>query len=154
MKKIFILLFSILFYSSLLFSQVEVSSRLQQAISEANPDDYIRVLVLLRDQVDVVAMDEQFYRESIPIPQRVTQLINQLQTKASETQVNLLSYIEEKTQSGKVFQYESFWIANLVMVEAKVEVINEIMFRLDVSQIDLDAILELDKPIEVIEKCT
>ncbi|HSW56293.1 MAG TPA: S8 family serine peptidase [Ignavibacteriaceae bacterium] len=149
MKKIFTILFSFLIYSSLLFSQVEVSSRLQQAISEANPEDYIKVLVLLRDQVDVVAMDEQFYMESVSIPQRVSELIITLKEKAATTQVNLLSYIEEKTQSGEVFRYESFWIANLVMVEAKVEVINEIMFRLDVSQMDLDAILELDKPVEV-----
>jgi bacillopeptidase F len=149
MKKIFIILFSILIYSSLLFSQVEVSSRLQEAISKANPNDYIRVLVLLRDQVDVVSMDEQFYRETVSIPQRVSELIITLKEKAATTQVNLLSYLEGKTQSGEVFRYESFWIANLVMVEAKVEVINEIMFRLDVIQMDLDAILELDKPIEV-----
>jgi subtilisin family serine protease len=151
MKNIFIVLLLFFVYPNLSFSQVEVSSRLQDAISKANPDDYIRVLVLLRDQVDVVSLDEQFYRESASIPQRVTQLINQLQKKASETQVNLLSYLEEKTQSGRVFQYESFWIANLVMVEAKLDVIQELMFRLDVSQIDLDAILELDKPVEVSE---
>ena len=149
MKKIFILLFSILIYSGLLFSQVEVSSRLQDAISKANPDDYIKVLVLLRDQVDVVSMDDQFYVQSVPIPQRVSELIIALQSKAATTQSNLLSYLDGKAQSGEVFQYESFWIANLVMVEAKLNVINELMFRLDISQIDVDAILELDKPIEV-----
>ena len=151
MKTIFSILLLFLIYTNLLFSQVEVSTRLQEEISKANPDDYIRVLVLLRDQVDVVSLDEQFYRESVSIPQRVNQLINQLQEKASQTQVNLLSYLEEKTRSGRVYQYESFWIANLVMVEAKLDVINALMFRLDVSQIDLDAILELDKPVEVTE---
>ncbi|MBE0571151.1 MAG: S8 family serine peptidase, partial [Ignavibacteriaceae bacterium] len=149
MKKIFILLFSILIYSSSLFSQVEVSSRLQKALLDANPEDYVKVLVLLRDQVDVVSMDEQFYMQSVPIPQRVSELIIALHSKAAMTQSNLLSYLEGKTQSGEVFKYESFWIANLVLVEAKLNVINELMFRLDISQIDIDAILELDKPIEV-----
>lgn len=151
MKKIFLLLFLIFVYSNHSFSQVEVSSRLQEAISEANPDDYIRVLVLLRDQVDVVSMDERFYRESVSIQQRASELIIELQEKARTTQVNILSYLQEKTLQGNVFQYESYWISNLVMVEAKTNIINELMFRLDVSQMDLDAILELDKPVEVTE---
>ena len=82
MKKIFIILFTICVYSTVLFSQVEVSSRLQQAMSNANPEDYIKVLVLLRDQVDVVSMDEQFYIESVSIQQRAFILINALQEKA------------------------------------------------------------------------
>ena len=151
MKKIFIILFTICVYSTVLFSQVEVSSRLQQAMSNANPEDYIKVLVLLRDQVDVVSMDEQFYIESVSIQQRAFILINALQEKARSTQTNLLSYLEEKSVQGRVFRYESFWISNLVMVEAKQDVINELMFRMDVSQMDLDAILELDKPVEVVE---
>ena len=151
MKKIFYILFLIFVHSNLSFSQVEVSSRLQLAISKANPDDYIRVLVLLRDQVDVVSMDERFYRESVSNQRRAYELINQLQEKARTTQVSILSYLQEKSQQGNVFQYESYWISNLVMVEAKLKVINELMFRLDVSQMDLDAILELDKPVEVTE---
>ena len=150
MKKIFIILFSILIYSNTLFSQVEVSSRLQQAISEANPEDYIKVLVLLRDQVNVIEMDERFYIENVSIQQRVYELITALKDKAQKTQINLLDYLNQKTEQGRVFRYESFWISNLIMVEAKVDVINEIMLRLDVSQMDLDAMLELDKPVEVI----
>lgn len=151
MKKIFILLFSILIYSSSLFSQVEVSSRLQEALLDANAEDYVKVLVLLRDQVDVVSLDEQFYRESVSNQQRAFTLINALQEKARTTQINILSYLEKKSVEERVFRYESFWISNLVAVEAKLDVINELMLRLDVSQIDLDAILELDKPVEVIE---
>jgi len=151
MNKLVSKLFLILFSSTIAFGQVEVSSRLQEAILKANPDDYIRVLVLLRDQVDVVSMDEKFYRESVSIQQRASELINQLQEKARTTQVNILSYLQEKFLQGNVFHYESYWISNLVMVEAKQDVINELMLRMDVSQIDLDAILELDKPIEVTE---
>jgi subtilisin family serine protease len=151
MKQKFFFLFLIFLHSTFLFSQVEVSSRLQKAISEANPEDYIKVLVLMRDQVDLVSMDERFYRESVSIQQRAYEIIYQLQDKARTTQVNILSYLQDKSSQGQVFQYESYWIANLVLVEAKPIVINELMLRLDVSQMDLDAILELDRPIEVIE---
>ncbi|MBK9099339.1 MAG: S8 family serine peptidase [bacterium] len=151
MKPILLSLFLLIIHTSLSLSQVEVSSRLQQAITEANPEDYIKVLVLLRDQVDVLSMDEQFYRESVSNQQRAFILINALQEKARTTQVNILSYLEERSVQGRVFRYESFWISNLVAVEAKTDVINELMLRLDVSQMDLDALLELDKPVEVIE---
>ena len=151
MKKIFLLPFFIFIYSTISFSQVEISTRLQEAISKANPDDYIRVLILLRDQVDIASMDDRFYIESVSLQQRASELINQLQEKARTAQVNILSYLQDKSSQGLVFQYESYWIANLVMVEAKIDVINELMLRLDVSQMDLDATLELDKPVEVSE---
>lgn len=138
----------VFFYSTFAFSQAEVSTRLQKAISEANTNDYIRVLVLLRDHVDVAAMDQKFYRESATIEQRVSRLITTLQEKSKTSQVNILSYLEEKANAGSVFRYESFWITNLLMVEAKPEIINELKFRLDVDEIDLDAFLELDKPVE------
>ncbi len=149
MKKIFLIPIFILIVSTSAFSQVEVSSRLQKAILEVNPNDYIRTLVLLRDQVDVVGMDQRFYIESASLQARAYELIQTLQEKARTTQVNLLNYIKEKSQQGDVFRYESFWISNLVMVEAKVNVLNELMLRLDVVEMDLDALLELDKPVEV-----
>ena len=87
--KIFSLVLFIFLNST--FSQVEVSTRLQQAISQAQPDEYIRALVLLRDQVDVVSMDQKFYRENTSIQQRVYQLITALEEKARTTQFNILT---------------------------------------------------------------
>ena len=144
--KIFSLLLFIFLNST--FSQVEVSTRLQQAISQAQPDEYIRSLVLLRDQVDVVSMDQKFYRENVSIQQRVYQLITALEEKASTAQFNILNYLGEKSLSNDVFNYQSFWITNLIMVEAKPAILNELKSRMDVSQMDLYVFLELDRPIE------
>lgn len=147
MKKIFTVLLFVSICSAFLFGQVEISTRLLKEISEANPNDYVRVLVLLRDQVDVLSMDQKFYRESYNNQQRVNELLTALEEKARTTQINLLSYLEDKSNQGDVFRYESFWITNLVMVEAKPNIINELMSRLDLSQMDLDALLELDRPV-------
>jgi subtilisin family serine protease len=148
-KRVTTVLFLIFFFSTLSFSQVEVSSRLYQALADANPDDYVRTLVLLSDQVDVAAMDQQFYRENATLERRALELITALQEKAQTTQANLLSFLEEKSEQGEVFQYQSFWVSNLVMVEAKPHIINQLMTRSDLRQMDLDAFLELDKPIKV-----
>ncbi len=129
------------------FSQVEVSTRLQQALADANPNDYIRTLVLLRDQVDIASMDVQFYAERATIQRRAYEVITSLQEKAASTQVNLLNYLQEKSVNGDVFQYQSFWISNMVMVEAKPHIINELTTRLDLVEMDLDGLLELDRPV-------
>lgn len=113
MKQLFTILILFIVYTSVLLSQVEVSSRLQSAISNANPDDYIRVLVLLRDQVDVVALDEKYYREFATIQQRASELINSLQEKARTTQVNILSYLEEKSIEVPVNLMLDLWLKDL-----------------------------------------
>lgn len=147
-KRLFTTLFLLLMLTTSVFSQVEVSTRLQQALADANPNDYIRTLVLLRDQVDVAAMDAQFYAERASIQRRAYEVITLLQEKANSTQVNLLNFLQEKSTNGDVFQYQSFWISNMVMVEAKPHIINELTSRLDLVEMDLDGLLELDRPVE------
>ncbi|MDP2363688.1 MAG: S8 family serine peptidase, partial [Ignavibacteria bacterium] len=58
----------------------------------------------------------------------------------------LNAYLNIKSESTEVFNYQAFWISNMFMVEAKPHIINELMTRLDVAEIDLDAFLELDRP--------
>ncbi|HEX9252377.1 MAG TPA: S8 family serine peptidase [Ignavibacteriaceae bacterium] len=148
MKKL-ILFFVLLITASLTYSQVEVSSRLQQALLTANQNDYIKVLVLLRSQVDLSSLDQQLYDQKSSLQQRAFQVITALKQNAENTQAELKSYLNTKSESAEVYTYEAFWIANMFMVEAKPIIINELMTRLDVSEMDLDALLELDRPEKV-----
>lgn len=143
MKKSLLLLLITLFTLPI-FSQPEVSTRLVRALQNTEADEYIRVLVLLKDRVDIKALDEQLYRENASMERRAYEVITALQQKALETQGSLLSYLEDESRDSKVFQYESFWISNLVMVEAKPSVINFLMSRNDLAEMDIDAKLELD----------
>jgi subtilisin family serine protease len=144
-----LLFFVLVFAASLTYSQVEVSSRLQQALNKANQNDYIKVLVLLRSQVDLASLDQQLYSQKSTMQQRAYQVITALKQNAENTQGSLKSYLNEKSESSEVFTYEAFWISNMFMVEAKPQIINELMTRLDVLEMDLDAFLELDRPEEV-----
>ena len=148
MKKL--LLYSVIILAaSFTYSQVEVSSRLQQALLKANHNDYIRVLVLLRSQVDLAALDQQLYSQKSTMQQRAYQVITALKQNAENTQAGLKSYLNEKSESTEVYTYETYWIANMFLVEAKSNIINELMSRLDIAEMDLDALLELDRPEEV-----
>ena len=103
----------------------------------------------MRDQADIAAMDRQFYLERVSIEQRVFQVITALKEKATITQADLLAYLSSRSINGDVFQFQSFWISNLVMVEAKPQVLTELMLRMDILEMDIDALLELDRPVEV-----
>ncbi len=147
--KNLLLFFFLILAASFTYSQVEVSSRLQQALIKANENDYIKVLVLLRSQVDLAALDQQLYSQKSSMQQRAYQVITALKQNAENTQVELKSYLNEKSESAEVYTYEAYWIANMFMVEARSNIINELMTRLDVAEMDLDALLELDRPEEV-----
>lgn len=128
------------------FAQVEVSTRLMRALQNSSPTDFVRGFVYLRDQVDILALDEQLYAENASLEKRAFEVITALQNKAQNTQGNLKGYLEEKSANRDVFRYESFWIANMILVEGKASVFYELMNSLEVAQMDLDAELRLDKP--------
>ncbi|MFN3694069.1 MAG: hypothetical protein ACK4UV_03595, partial [Ignavibacterium sp.] len=111
MKKLSLFLCAFLAFLSTSLAQVEVSSRLQEAIQKAGPDDYVRALVLLRDQVDLLALDQRLYHEKATLERRAFEVITALQRKAQETQTNLLNYLQAKESAGEVFQYQSFWVS-------------------------------------------
>ncbi|MDO8551027.1 MAG: hypothetical protein Q7S39_12880, partial [Ignavibacteria bacterium] len=147
MKKVLSIFSFLIFLSSFAFGQVEISTRLSEALQNAESTDYIRTLVYLRDQVDILSLDQRLYEEKATLQRRAFEVITALQEKANNTQGNLASYFQSKVIEGKVFNYQSYWIANMFMVEAQPEVIQELFTRMDVGQMDLDAILELDRPI-------
>lgn len=128
------------------FAQVEVSTRLMRALQNSSPTDFVRGFVYLRDQVDILALDEQLYAENASLEKRAYEVITALQNKAQNTQGNLKVYLEEKSASRDLFRYESYWIANMILIEAKASVFYDLMNNMEVEQMDLDAELRLDKP--------
>lgn len=95
MKQL-ILFLALLLISSTGFSQVEISSRLQDALNRAGQDDYLQVIVLLRSQVDLATLDQQLYTEKASLQQRAYQVITALQQNAERTQGELNNYFSSK----------------------------------------------------------
>ncbi|GJQ64546.1 MAG: hypothetical protein SCALA702_35990 [Melioribacteraceae bacterium] len=148
MRKFISFLIVFLLFSGSMFAQWQkVTLRLQEKLDETTRDQYVRTLVVFQDQVDVAAMDEQFYAENASIERRTYEVITTLQAKATQSQRELINYLAVKESSDDVFRYDPFWIVNMVMVEAKPEVIYEIAERADVNFVDLDARLDFDRPV-------
>ncbi len=134
--------------STVIFGQVEVSTRLQQALQNAKADEYVYGFIYLKDQVDINSLDTKLYKEKASLQQRAFEVITALQQKANETQQPFISQFESKTESGEIFSYQRFWIANMFSVIAKPSFFYEMMTRQEVAQMDLDAELLLDAPVK------
>ncbi|GAG96781.1 unnamed protein product, partial [marine sediment metagenome] len=147
MKKIFLLLFSFLLISTAYSQNVEISQRLQQKMNSLNPLDYVKVLIMMKDQADVMKISQNLYSTNASLQTRSETVINSLMLKAEQTQGPLLSYISQQKTYGKIKQVKPFWIVNMIMIEATADVINQIAYRTDVGVMDLDAELSYDKPV-------
>ncbi|MCX8009891.1 MAG: hypothetical protein N3A61_01960, partial [Ignavibacteria bacterium] len=147
MKK-YLSTFLILFLSTVVFSQVEYTTRLWDKLNKASSDDYIRVLCLLRDRVDIASLDKKLYAQNASIQKRAYEVITQLMSKAESTQKDLINFIKQKQSSNSVRTYQSFWVTNLIMVEAKKSVINELLKNNQIEFMDIDAELTLDPYID------
>ncbi len=147
MKKLFFLLVLFVFSYTCILGQAEITPRLQAQLENGDNQGYIRVLVFLRDQVNVEALDAQLYRENASPESRSFRVITALQEKAASSQGPLINYFEEKLLDRSVFSYKPFWVANFFMIEAKPEIIHELKNRADIQQLDLDGLLEYDRPV-------
>lgn len=130
-----------------IISQVEVSTRLSRALQNSKNTDFVRGFVVLNDQVDILQLDRQLYAENASLQQRAYRVITTLQEKAQNTQENLKIFFETRLQERKIFSYESFWVTNMFVIVAQPSVFEELMNSTEVSVMDLDVELQLDRPI-------
>lgn len=152
MKKIIFTLFILLLFSCNVLSQfvpAGFSTRLYNRLKDANQNEYIKVLVLLKDRVDIDNLDKSLYESNATAEYRAKTVITALMQKAASTQAPLLNYLTEESASAKVLNYSSYWITNLIYVEAKPEVINYLSSRSEVDEMDLDAELDYDRPVAI-----
>ena len=148
MKKLFFIVFLLLAYTVSYAQFAEVSTRLKQKLSSMSPMEYTSVLVLLKDRVNVEALDAQLYSQKANAQYRAKTVIEALMEKARLTQGPILAALENKKLAGKVRNYESFWISNMILVDANAETIQDLIRRADIEEIDIDALLDYDKPVD------
>ena len=131
-----------------MYGQTEVSRRMQQALQNAKADEYVHGFIYFRDQVDIRTIDDRLYKEKATLQQRAYEVITTLQQKANEVQAPYIAEFDSKSESGQIFTYQRFWIANVISVIAKPAVFYEMMTRNEIAEIDLDSELLLDAPVK------
>jgi subtilisin-like proprotein convertase family protein len=150
MTKIMLFLFVFTFAASetpAQFTPAGFSERLNSQLKIAGKDDYIKFFVLLRDRVDIEALDRSLYEMNAAADYRAKTVITALMQKSALTQGPLLTYLAEASLNGSVFSYQSYWVTNMIHVEAKPEVLYYLSSRSEVDEMELDAQLDWDRPV-------
>ncbi len=148
MKKLYVCLVLFLFYSNLSAQTIQITERLQNKMSLLNPLQYTRVLILMKDRVDIEQLDKDLYEMNAPIEYRAQVVINTLREKASQTQTSILNFLNTEKDKGKIKQIINYWITNMVFIEATPDIIYALTKRSDIEVMDLDAELETDMPYD------
>ncbi|MDP3830513.1 MAG: hypothetical protein Q8Q47_04540, partial [Ignavibacteriaceae bacterium] len=144
MKKVLLFFVLVIITNIATMGQAVISPRLQSALLNTSESEFIKTIVYMRDQVDLISLDEQLYSEKVTMNERAYKVITALQQKAQSTQGQILDFIQQKYEASEIFTYKPLWIVNAIIVEAKKSTIYNLAARIDVEEIDLDAQTFLD----------
>jgi subtilisin family serine protease len=132
------------------YSRATISGRLAYELARAGAQGgTVRTLVLLADRIDINALDQTLYAQDISLQDRARIVITTLQAKADQTQGPVLDYLASFDASN-VAEVKTYWITNLLFVEATPSVIQQLAERSDIEYIDMDALLLRDEPVEIL----
>ncbi len=117
--------------------QPVLTERLQDAVMERGEDEFIRVNLRLAEQYD----QQDLYQQSRSIrnrDQRREHVVSTLKSFSKTQQANLIAYLEDQEAAGLARNIKPLWIANMVTVEVKPAVIQELNTRKDLARVDYD----------------
>jgi subtilisin family serine protease len=118
-----------------------VSARLLERVQQA-PEATHHFFILLKDRVDIQSINLELRTRKAGLAQRAQEVIPALQAKAEATQAPLIQLLEAHpgVLPGSI---RSFWITNLIGVQANASVIAELSRHPDVAMLDWNAPLAL-----------
>lgn len=134
-------------YFSTLQAQVirqseKLSTRLIKALSE-HPQSQHKVLILLKDHVDMAAMDEIFYQKQASLYERTYTVITTLKARAAATQPPILAMLAGSMGVNQGAT-RAYWITNLIGAHVTTNVVDALSMREDIESIDLDVEVMLE----------
>lgn len=111
-------------------------------------EEIVSVLVYLKDQVNLDAINDQMDSKRASLQNRHETTVVSLQNIAYETQPSLVEYLNDLQSQEIVEEYKSFWIRNIIRVDTYQSVIDQIAKRDDVLNIYPNYEIELIDPID------
>ncbi len=124
-----------------------IAPGLEFLLRDQAPDDPLKVLVVLRQQADIPALDRDLRATRTARPDRHRLVVNSLRESAAQSQTELLAELAAKSVSGQVVGHVSHWLVNAVVVTATPAAIREIAARDDVARVEPDLVVSLIAPL-------
>ncbi|MEL6864485.1 MAG: S8 family serine peptidase [Bacteroidota bacterium] len=109
--------------------------------------DKFPVFIELSDQVDVLALDAEFYNRRASNQERTRIVIDALQTKAAATQPSVLQIIQRLDGIDQA-SVESFWISNVITLETELSALAALSYMPEIQWIGYQGNVEPDAFID------
>lgn len=121
------------------FSQPEVTTALEERMSQKDDDSFIPLNIRLSQQYDIELLKLQSHTLRTGEARRKF-VTDQLKSFSHDQQSELIEWLEQMQKLGLVQDITPLWIANIVHCKAKPEVIAELMYRKDLARLDYDQV--------------
>ena len=125
-----------------------IDPRLRTSLSRARADETISSLIVLKDQVDLKAIETQLRASGADRSERHATVVGALQEKARTAQAGLRRHLDELQQAGRIEGYASFWLVNMLRVDAPPDEIIRLAQREDVERAYGNCAVEPIAPVE------
>lgn len=124
------------------FNESAISKKVLEKV-EQDPDAYQPILIMLESQLNFSQLVNDFDESNISTNERATIVINALKNNADATQKEVLNFLDTATDIIAE-STRKFWVANLIFVKAKPEVIAQLSHREDVAWIALSGQVKIE----------
>jgi len=126
-----------------------------KVMEDMEKEEVVEVLVYMKDQLDSekVASDISNRLSSQMTPYNAKLAVRRgvveaLKDKSNVTQDNILKYLKQWEKEGKVIEYKSYYIVNMIYVKATTDVIEKICYFDEVERIYKNETHMLELPIK------
>jgi len=113
---------------------------------EKNNEDVVSVLVYLNDQTDLEKITADMDEQRASLQLRHETVVTALQKTASETQTEIIEYLDELKSQDLVFDYRCYWIGNIIVVDTYQYIADEIAKHDEVLYVYPNFGIELIEP--------
>lgn len=106
-----------------------------------DPDERFRVVMVMEDQVDFGALEDDWRFSGASLEERQRSAIREMQKLAQESQQELRSFLEtfRKTGNGESGEIRTFWIVNMLAADIPLSLIWQLEGRPGIRLIELDS---------------
>jgi bacillopeptidase F len=125
----------------------EIEKNFREYLKSLPSDELVSAIVIMADQADIKTLNATLKAEKATRQVRHQRVLSALQAAASESQGNIVSYLEAKKKEDSVKGYTRYWIANLIVVQATKAELEKIAARADVEVIEENFKVSLIEPV-------
>lgn len=124
-----------------------IGDKLYERLNGMAGDEKAECIIIMAKQFDVVAFKQMMTMANSTRQERNRYVLTALQEIATNTQPDLLAYLEQARQNGMVGEFKGFWIINAIIGQLSKDIIYEVAGRSDVDIIYLWQEPDLIKPV-------